>query len=47
MSLEALMTSVTDLYPHLIRRGYRRELLLLFICFVCFLIGLIMVTPVT
>ncbi|XP_061654421.1 sodium- and chloride-dependent GABA transporter 2-like isoform X1 [Phyllopteryx taeniolatus] len=45
VSLEALMTSVTDLYPHLIRRGYRRELLLLFICVVCFLIGLIMVTP--
>ncbi|XP_042368855.1 sodium- and chloride-dependent GABA transporter 2-like [Plectropomus leopardus] len=45
VSLEALMTSVTDLYPHLIRRGYRRELLLLFICFVCFLLGLVMVTP--
>ncbi|XP_077368507.1 sodium- and chloride-dependent GABA transporter 2-like [Festucalex cinctus] len=45
VSLEALMTSVTDLYPHLIRRGYRRELLLLFICVVCFSIGLIMVTP--
>ncbi|XP_067439597.1 sodium- and chloride-dependent GABA transporter 2-like isoform X1 [Thunnus thynnus] len=45
VSLEALMTSVTDLYPHLIRRGYRRELLLLFICVVCFLIGLVMVTP--
>lgn len=46
VSLEALMTSVTDLYPHLIRRGHRRELLLLFVCVVCFLIGLVMVTPV-
>ncbi|XP_034031178.1 sodium- and chloride-dependent GABA transporter 2-like [Thalassophryne amazonica] len=43
--LEALMTSLTDLYPQLIRRGHRRELLLLFICLGCFLIGLVMVTP--
>lgn len=40
------MTSVTDLYPHLIRRGHRRELLLLLVCIVCFLVGLVMVTPV-
>ncbi|XP_074520753.1 sodium- and chloride-dependent GABA transporter 2-like isoform X1 [Halichoeres trimaculatus] len=45
VSLEALMTSVTDLYPHLIRRGHRRELLLMFVCIVCFLVGLVMVTP--
>ncbi|XP_069554515.1 sodium- and chloride-dependent GABA transporter 2-like isoform X1 [Brachyistius frenatus] len=45
VSLEALMTSVTDLYPHLIRRGHRRELLLLLVCVVCFLVGLVMVTP--
>ncbi|CAG06703.1 unnamed protein product, partial [Tetraodon nigroviridis] len=45
VSLEALMTSVTDLYPHLIRRGHRRKLLLLFICIACFLVGLVMVTP--
>uniref|UniRef100_A0AAQ4R5I4 Transporter n=1 Tax=Gasterosteus aculeatus aculeatus TaxID=481459 RepID=A0AAQ4R5I4_GASAC len=45
VSLEALMTSVTDLYPHLIRRGQRRELLLLLVCVVCFLMGLVMVTP--
>ncbi|XP_061571610.1 sodium- and chloride-dependent GABA transporter 2-like [Cololabis saira] len=45
VSLEALMTSVTDLYPHLIRRGHRRELLLLFVCIVCFLVGLVMITP--
>ncbi|XP_068165842.1 sodium- and chloride-dependent GABA transporter 2-like isoform X2 [Antennarius striatus] len=45
VSLEALMTSFTDLYPHVIRRGHRRELLLLFFCVVCFLVGLIMVTP--
>ncbi|XP_065808349.1 sodium- and chloride-dependent GABA transporter 2 isoform X1 [Labrus bergylta] len=45
VSLEALMTSVADLYPHLIRRGHRRELLLMFVCIVCFLVGLVMVTP--
>ncbi|XP_077573326.1 sodium- and chloride-dependent GABA transporter 2-like [Stigmatopora nigra] len=45
VSLEALMTSVSDSYPDLIRRGYRRELLLLFVCVVCFGVGLIMVTP--
>ncbi|XP_029030513.1 sodium- and chloride-dependent GABA transporter 2-like isoform X2 [Betta splendens] len=45
VSLEALMTSVTDLYPHLIRRRHRRELLLLSVCVLCFLIGLVMVTP--
>ncbi|KAM6945317.1 sodium- and chloride-dependent GABA transporter 2-like [Aplochiton taeniatus] len=45
VSLEALMTSVTDLYPAVIRRGHRRELLLLLVCVVCFLVGLVMVTP--
>ncbi|XP_064825466.1 sodium- and chloride-dependent GABA transporter 2-like isoform X1 [Oncorhynchus masou masou] len=45
VSLEALMTSVTDLYPTVLRRGYRRELLLLMVCVVCFLVGLVMVTP--
>lgn len=41
------MTSVADLYPQQVRRGYRRELLLLAICLVCFLVGLVMVTPVS
>ncbi|XP_056157585.1 sodium- and chloride-dependent GABA transporter 2-like [Lampris incognitus] len=45
VSLEALMTSVTDLYPQFIRRGRRRELVLLLVCLACFLIGLVMVTP--
>ncbi|XP_051982404.1 sodium- and chloride-dependent GABA transporter 2-like isoform X1 [Xyrauchen texanus] len=45
VSLEALMTSVTDLYPSLLLRGHRRELLLLIVCSVCFLLGLLMVTP--
>ncbi|KAI1890207.1 hypothetical protein AGOR_G00171300 [Albula goreensis] len=43
--IEALMTSLTDLYPTFIRKGYRRELLLLLLCAVSFLLGLIMITP--
>ncbi|XP_066510399.1 sodium- and chloride-dependent GABA transporter 2-like [Hoplias malabaricus] len=45
VSLEALMTSVTDLYPRVIRKGQRRELLLLLVCVFCFTLGLVMVTP--
>ncbi|KAJ8255696.1 hypothetical protein COCON_G00195600 [Conger conger] len=45
VALEAVMTSLTDLYPAFVRRGHRRELLLLLVCTVCFLIGLVMVTP--
>ncbi|XP_066561896.1 sodium- and chloride-dependent GABA transporter 2 [Amia ocellicauda] len=43
--LESLMTSLTDLYPAIMLKGYRRELLLLLICVACFLQGLVMVTP--
>ncbi|KAJ8253227.1 hypothetical protein GJAV_G00210490 [Gymnothorax javanicus] len=45
VSLEALMTSLTDLYPAFVRKGHRRELLLLVLCAVCYLLGLVMVTP--
>ncbi|XP_063071111.1 sodium- and chloride-dependent GABA transporter 2-like [Engraulis encrasicolus] len=44
VSLECLMTSVTDMFPTVFRRGYRRELLLLGLCTVCFLLGLLLVT---
>ncbi|XP_034022336.1 solute carrier family 6 member 11a isoform X1 [Thalassophryne amazonica] len=44
VSLECLMTSVTDMFPAAFRRGYRRELLLLCLCSVCFLLGLLLVT---
>ncbi|XP_077075486.1 sodium- and chloride-dependent GABA transporter 2-like isoform X3 [Siphateles boraxobius] len=46
VSLEALMMSVSDLYPEVFRRGRRREILLLLVCFVCFLLGLLMVTRI-
>lgn len=38
------MTSVTDMFPSVFRRGYRRELLLLGLCTACFLLGLLLVT---
>ncbi|XP_008407030.1 sodium- and chloride-dependent GABA transporter 2-like isoform X1 [Poecilia reticulata] len=44
VSLECLMTSVTDMFPSVFRRAYRRELLLLCLCAVCFFLGLLLVT---
>uniref|UniRef100_A0A3P9LS64 Transporter n=1 Tax=Oryzias latipes TaxID=8090 RepID=A0A3P9LS64_ORYLA len=44
VSLECLMTSVTDMFPLVFRRTYRRELLLLCLCTVCFLLDLLLVT---
>lgn len=44
VSLECLMTSVTDMFPNVFRRAYRRELLLLCLCSVCFFLGLLLVT---
>ncbi|XP_067110346.1 solute carrier family 6 member 11a isoform X1 [Osmerus mordax] len=44
VGLETLMTSVTDVFPILLRKPYRREALLLVFCTVCFLLGLFMVT---
>ncbi|XP_041804536.1 sodium- and chloride-dependent GABA transporter 2-like [Chelmon rostratus] len=44
VSLEGLVTSISDMYPSFFLTGHRRKLLLLFLCVVCFFIGLIMVT---
>uniref|UniRef100_A0A674MAB1 Transporter n=1 Tax=Takifugu rubripes TaxID=31033 RepID=A0A674MAB1_TAKRU len=44
VTLECLMTSVTDMFPTVFRKGYRRELLLLGLCSVCFFLGLLLVT---
>lgn len=46
VSLECLMTSVTDMFPSVFRRAYRRELLLLCLCTICFFLGLLLVTEV-
>ncbi|KAM3924881.1 sodium- and chloride-dependent betaine transporter-like [Leptodactylus fuscus] len=42
--VESLCLSIVDLYPTVLRRGYRREILILVISIICFLIGLFLVT---
>ncbi|XP_077385582.1 LOW QUALITY PROTEIN: solute carrier family 6 member 11a [Festucalex cinctus] len=37
--LESIMTSITDIYPAQIQKGYRRELILLLISVFCYLFG--------
>ncbi|XP_077430299.1 sodium- and chloride-dependent GABA transporter 2-like [Vanacampus margaritifer] len=37
--LESIMTSITDMYPSQIQRGYRREIILLLITVFCYLFG--------
>ncbi|KAM9758515.1 sodium- and chloride-dependent GABA transporter 2-like isoform 2-T2 [Menidia menidia] len=44
IGLESMMTSLTDIFPSHIQRGYRRELYLLLICSCSFLMGLFLVT---
>uniref|UniRef100_A0A3Q4HZG2 Transporter n=1 Tax=Neolamprologus brichardi TaxID=32507 RepID=A0A3Q4HZG2_NEOBR len=42
--LESIMTSLTDVYPAQIRKGYRRELYLMLICALCYMFGLLLVS---
>uniref|UniRef100_A0A669DSQ8 Transporter n=2 Tax=Oreochromis niloticus TaxID=8128 RepID=A0A669DSQ8_ORENI len=42
--LESIMTSLTDVYPAHIRKGYRRELCLMLICAICYMFGLLLVS---
>ncbi|XP_036379759.1 sodium- and chloride-dependent GABA transporter 2-like [Megalops cyprinoides] len=44
VSAEVVITSVSDLFPALLRRVGGREIFLLFFCVFCFLTGLLMVT---
>lgn len=46
IGLESLMTSLSDVYPSQIRKGYRRELLLMIICAVGFGFSLLLVSEV-
>ncbi|XP_054640148.1 solute carrier family 6 member 11a isoform X1 [Dunckerocampus dactyliophorus] len=42
--LESIMTSITDIYPSHIQKGYRREFILMVICVFCYLFGLLLVS---
>ncbi|XP_076607063.1 sodium- and chloride-dependent GABA transporter 2-like [Chaetodon auriga] len=44
VGLECLMTSLVDLFPTYLRKGCRRELVLLAVCSTCCLLGLSLVT---
>ncbi|XP_008282736.1 sodium- and chloride-dependent GABA transporter 2-like [Stegastes partitus] len=44
VSMEAVMTSVIDMFPDVMRRTGRREMFLLFFCLICFFCQLVMIT---
>nr|XP_034962399.1 sodium- and chloride-dependent taurine transporter isoform X3 [Zootoca vivipara] len=44
VEVEGQITSLVDLYPSFLRKGYRREIFIAIICFVSYLLGLCMVT---
>lgn len=46
IGLESIITSLSDIFPSQIRKGYRRELLLLLICSFCYVVGLLLVSQV-
>lgn len=46
IGLESIITSLSDIYPTQIRKGYRRELLLLSICAFCYVMDLFLVSQV-
>ncbi|XP_034556688.1 sodium- and chloride-dependent GABA transporter 2-like [Notolabrus celidotus] len=44
VAMEVVMTSIIDMFPAVMRRTGRRELLLLFFCIICFFSQLVMIT---
>ncbi|XP_076338086.1 sodium- and chloride-dependent GABA transporter 2-like isoform X3 [Tachypleus tridentatus] len=42
--VEGVITAIVDSFPHVLRKGYRRELFTATYCFAAFLVGLCMVT---
>lgn len=47
IALESIVTSLPDIYPTYMRKGYRREVLLFLICAFCYVAGQLLVSQVS
>ncbi len=47
VGVEGFVTAIVDVFPHYLRRGYRKEIFIGCVCLVSFFIGLSMVTNVS
>ncbi len=46
VGVEGFVTAIVDEIPHILRKGYRKEIFIGVVCAVCYLVGLSMVTEV-